>query len=91
MALALIPTWQFSDDPAVNYNVNPHVKFPAGVTQSTPQPLGTPIVQRMRPPVGVPGLGFFNSTWWVQRKWLALGAIGILGLAAGALAVKTLR
>lgn len=97
LALGLIPTWQFSDDPAINYNANPFVRFPPGVTQSTVQPLsglGTPIAEYMQTPVGVPGLsglGFFSSMWWTQRKWLALGVIGAAGVAAGVFAIKTLR
>jgi hypothetical protein len=39
-----------------------------------------------------PGLhGIFDSTWWVDRKWLAFGLVGLLGLGAAALATKVLR
>ncbi len=36
----MIPSWQFSQDPGVNIKLNPHVQFPPGWTQSTPQPVG---------------------------------------------------
>lgn len=39
MGLGLIPAWQFSMDPAVNYKINPNVVYPDGVYQTTPQPL----------------------------------------------------
>ena len=38
--LGLIPDWQFSTDPAVNPKLNPFVQWPAGVYQTTPQPIG---------------------------------------------------
>jgi hypothetical protein len=38
--LGMIPAWQFSQDPAVNPNINPNVVFPDGWTQSTVQPQG---------------------------------------------------
>lgn len=40
--LGLIPDWQFSDDPRVNINLNPHVQIPADwpYGQRTVQPVG---------------------------------------------------
>lgn len=38
--LGMIPSWQFSMNPAVNPKINPHVQFPEGVYQTTAQPLG---------------------------------------------------
>lgn len=40
IGLGIIPAWQFSMDPSVNPKINPAVKFPAGVYQTTVQPLG---------------------------------------------------
>lgn len=103
MALALIPSWQFSGDPAVNININPHLQMPAGMTQTTVQPiagsivasgdaqLGTPMARYLPKAVGVPGLGFFNTVWWQQRKWLALGLVGLLGVGGLLVAGKVLR
>lgn len=39
LSLGLIPSWQMSMDPAVNYKINPFVQYPPGVYQTTPQPL----------------------------------------------------
>lgn len=101
MALGIIPTYQFSADPSVNpFGVNPHVQFPAGMSQLTVQPvglyptsgdasLGTPMVSIEQPPVGVAGV--FETSWWQNRKWLAFGALGLLGIGIVALATKTLR
>ena len=115
--LGVIPTYQFSSDPAVNpYGVNPHVKFPQGWNQMTVQPvgqwptsgdanlqgLGLLMLDHEQAPAGVfspqqqifmaPGLGgVFDSAWWTQRKWLAFGLLGALGIGAAALAVKVLR
>lgn len=38
--LGMIPSWQFSDDPAVNPKINPHVVYPEGMYQTTVQPVG---------------------------------------------------
>lgn len=38
--LGIYPDWQYSGDPAVNPKINPNVKYPDGVYQTTPQPLG---------------------------------------------------
>jgi hypothetical protein len=101
ISLGLIPSWQFSQDPAINIGLNPRMAFPVGMNQLTVQPinnvipsgdgLGTPIARYLPKAVGVPGLGFFDSTWWVNRKWLALGILGVLGIGTAALAAKTLR
>lgn len=107
LALGLIPTWQFSDDPAVNININPHVKFPAGVNQLTPQPiglyptsgdanlqgLGITMAAWEKPPVGVPGFSgsMFTSSWWFNRRWLVMTLLGIAGVGAATFAIKTLR
>lgn len=104
--LGLVPTWQFSPDPAVNINLNPHVQFPPGMDQLTVQPvgpyptsgdanlqgLGITMASWEKPPVGVPGFsGVFETSWWQNRKWLAFGLLGVLGLGAAALATKVLR
>lgn len=105
MALALIPSWQFSQDPVVNINLNPALTFPPGVNQLSVQPFnnvvtsgdanlqgfGTPMASWLKPAVGVPGLGFFDTVWWQQRKWIVLGGLGIVGLAGLLLAGKFLR
>ena len=150
--LGIIPTYQFSSDPAVNpFGVNPHVQFPEGWNQMTVQPvgqyiqsgdqqlqglgynwwqpgywkpsvtarrsggqascptgcgydgtrcvctdvsrtfrgLGTPMVAWLPKPVGL--YGVFDSGWWQNRKWLALGLLGVVGAGAAAFAVKVLR
>ncbi len=37
--LGILPSYQYSEDPAVNFTkINPHVQFPPGMYQTTPQP-----------------------------------------------------
>lgn len=36
--LGLMPSWQYSEDPTVNPKINPHVIYPDGMYQTTPQP-----------------------------------------------------
>jgi hypothetical protein len=165
--LGMIPSWQFSMDPNVNPKINPHVTYPDGIYQTTPQPIG-PYYQgpelsgivgsggrrvadvplgawvitnqnafwagikqqideilltqkrkdeaaQYRPQSGSgsgsgsgamhgvagprvlisdPALGFsnpFDSWWWTNRKWVALGVFGVLGAAAIAGATAILR
>ncbi len=76
--LGLIPAWQFSPDPAVNTHLNPNVVFPDGVTQVTPQPLGPYFSGDYQQ------LGYTNpfaSAWWQNRKWIAAGVFGLVGVA----------
>ena len=103
--LGLIPQWQFSQDPRVNFNLNPHLTFPVGMNQLTVQPinnvvpsgdtnlqgLGITMAQYTKPGVGVKGLGIFSTWWWNNRKWIAFGALGVLGLAIAGVATKVLR
>lgn len=105
MALALIPSWQFSEDPAVNINLNPHLTFPPGMNQLTVQPinnvvpsgdanlqgLGITMASYEQRGVGVKGLGVFDTWWWNNRKWIAFGALGVLGLVVAGVATKVLR
>lgn len=105
LSLGIIPSWQFSQDPAVNLNLNPHMTFPVGMNQLTVQPinnvvasgdsnlqgLGITMARYAQPGVGVKGLGFFDSWWWNNRKWVAFGALGALGLAVAGVATKVLR
>ncbi len=148
LTLGLIPQWQFSHDPAINFNLNPHLMFPAGMNQLTVQPinnvvqsgdrdlqgrrlgarswfgakrgtcppgcaplrdgtcecydvartpsamngLGITMAEWMKPAAAGAGIsGVFDSWWWTNRKWLAFGAIGILGLAVAGVATKVLR
>lgn len=90
MTLGLIPDWQFSLDPNVNPKINPFVKYPDGVYQTTPQSWGPWFPEAInQPPSGVAGprvklLGGlqanpFDSWWWQNRKWLALGGVGAVG------------
>jgi hypothetical protein len=60
--------------------------------------LGTPMAAWAHKPAGVfktsgqpQFAGIFDTTWWGQRKWLAFGLVGILGLGAAAIATKVLR
>lgn len=59
MGLGLIPAWQFSMDPQINYKINPFVTYPDGVYQTTPQPL-YPYYQG---PEGGLGYSDFSSIW----------------------------
>ncbi len=87
LALGIIPQWQFSQDPAVNYNLNPVMTFPPGMNQLTVQPInnvvpsgdrdlqGLPLFRRTSRN-GVRGLGITMANW---MKPAAAGA-GISGL-----------
>jgi hypothetical protein len=66
--LGLIPSWQFSMDPAVNPKINPFVKFPEGVFQTTVQPLG-PYFSGMN---GLNGLGESSVA---SKIWAALSIV----------------
>jgi len=59
--LGIIPSWQFSMDPAVNSKLNPFVSFPAGMTQTTIQPLG-PYYSGPEGQLGGSGLGDVSDT-----------------------------
>lgn len=77
--LGLIPAWQFSDDPAINPKINPHVQFPEGWNQMTVQPQGA----FWQPPqVNLGGLGIFDSWAWNNRKPLVLGGLLLFATAA---------
>jgi hypothetical protein len=124
--LGLIPDWQFSNDPRINININPHVKIPSEwpYGQRTVQPLNyfvqgasgdplavtngltvTPDAQPMVAGARITGLGITRARWmpaphglgmfdsWAfrNRKWLVVGGIGLVGLAALAGASVLLR
>lgn len=105
ITLGLVPQWQFSQNPAVNRNINPHLMFPVGMNQLTVQPinnltpsgdanlqgLGITMAQYTTKGVGVKGLGIFDTWWWNNRKWLAFGTLGVLAIGAAAVATKVLR
>ena len=96
MQLGIIPNWQFNADPGINIKLNPHVQFPAGMNQMTVQPVVGPIDQwpstlsfRTWPDGrlvngqqlnGVFDVGFFDSWWWRNRKWLLLGGLTLAGV-----------
>jgi len=42
-------------------------------------------------PTPLRGLGLFDSAWWTNRKWIALGVLGSLGVGAAVIATKYLR
>ncbi len=76
--LGMIPDWQFSTDPKINFHLNPHVTYPEGWTQMTVQPVGPYYAP---PRIARPQLsGFFDSFGWTYRKPLILGGAAILGL-----------
>lgn len=77
----LIPSWQYSADPGVNIKLNPNVKFPPGWNQMTVQPA----------PMQLSGMEVFDSWAWLNRKWLVLGGVGLLGAAGIVGAVALLR
>ena len=35
----IVPSWNLSTDPVVNYHINPNVQFPPGIDQFTVQPV----------------------------------------------------
>lgn len=77
--LGMIPAWQFSQDPKVNYKLNPFVKYPDGWSQMTPQPVGPYYAP---PRIAQPNLGGMFDSWaWTNRKWIVLGGTAALGLA----------
>lgn len=86
--LGLIPTWQMSDDPKVNTNLNPFVQYPEGMNQQTAQPVGynpnwvSPANFISPPLAGLGMLDFFDSWAWRNRKWLVLGggSLALLGV-----------
>ena len=107
-SLGIIPSWQFSDDPAVNpVTWNPHLKIPEGMSQSSIQPfhpdipqsgdanlqgLGITMANWMQPAAAGAGIsGVFDSFWWTHRKWIAIGAISLLGIGIALFATKVLR
>jgi hypothetical protein len=87
--LGIVPQWLFSPDPAVNIRINPFVKMPAEWThgQRTVQPIGLVPAKT----TGVEGLGFFDTWWWTNRKTIALGTIGVLGIGLLVLVGKLLK
>jgi hypothetical protein len=91
VGLGLIPDWQFSPDPAINIAINPHVKIPSDwpMGQRTVQPIGLQGLgitmaswQQPRADLGAVNIGLFDGWAWRNRKWLVLGGVGLLGLAA---------
>lgn len=128
--LGLIPDWQFSDNPAININLNPHVQIPDNFPhgQRTVQPIGwfaenasgdplaptggltvTPdaslglgcgfhrpsavagarvaglgitMAHWAEPRADLKGIEIFDSWAWKNRKWLVIGGVGLVGLAA---------
>jgi hypothetical protein len=73
--LGLIPEWQFNQNPAQNPLLT-SMQFPQGMYQSTVQPIG-PYAG------GMNGLGIdnpFDSWWWQNRKWIALGTVTALAI-----------
>lgn len=100
LQLGLIPSWQFSDDPAENPLVT-NMQYPPGATQLTPQPYGTwmngdpgvTCTSRLggcahnRALAGNP----FNSWWWTNRRWVALAGVGLIGAALATLTAAVIR
>lgn len=82
MGLGLIPAYQFSSDPAVNFTkINPNVQYPPGVYQTTVQPIGPYYQQWYQPPASAgvagprvtlmgPGVQFLGpvkrQSWWTR-------------------------
>ena len=92
VGFGIIPIWQMSGDPAVNIKLNPHVQYPPGMTQMTVQPVvgdinnwPPQISARTWPNDNLQGpfdMGFFDSWWWRNRKWVLLGGIGLAAFGA---------
>ena len=92
--LGFIPSWQFSQDAQTNPALNPFVKFPEGMHQTTVQPVGPYYQSNMSghrvDMSGTGALGLapidtvnavFDSFWWKHRKALVVGGIAVAGLA----------
>lgn len=62
--LGMIPSWQFSNDPAINPKINPHVVYPSGMYQTTVQPVG-PYFSGMNGLSGLNGLSGMSTLWWL--------------------------
>ena len=99
--LGIIPDFQFRTPPynPEGFNYTSRLKFPAGMDQLTVQPvggyptnngLGITMAAYLPPRVGALS-GVFDSVWWQQRKWLAVGIVAVLGVGTAALAAKVLK
>jgi hypothetical protein len=99
--LGIIPSWQFDPNPAHNPMLNPHLVMPAGMDQLTVQPtggyptnngLGITMAAYLPPAAAGAGIsGPFDSSWWKNRKWLAVGVVSLLGIGTAVFAAKVLR
>jgi hypothetical protein len=101
--LGLIPSWQFSQDAAKNPALNPFVKYPEGVFQTTAQPIGPYFSSNMSGHrIALSGAtpattvvdqtnAMFDSWWWRNRKPLVVGGIALVGLSIAAGLVAILR
>lgn len=75
LTLGIIPQWQFSQDPAVNYNLNPNLTFPVGMNQLTVQPINNVVASG---DANLQGLGITMADW--ANKPVAVPG-GVAGLA----------
>ena len=75
--LGFIPSWQFSQDPAQNPNLTPFMQMPAGMYQTTVQPVG-PYMS------GMAGLGDGGDGMGLGEMSTAEIIFGILSTASAA-------
>lgn len=88
--LGIIPDFQFHKPPynPEGYNYTDKLQF----TSDVPNQLTVQPVFPNYPTSGdrdLQGVGAFDSWWWTNRKWIAIGTIAAVGL--GLLAAKALR
>ena len=98
--LGMIPDFQFYTSPysPEGYIYTDKLKFTTDVpNQLTVQPVGPYLqsgdanLQGLGVTMVQPLDGVFDSFWWTNRKWIAIGAVSALGLGLAALAAKVLR
>jgi hypothetical protein len=83
ISLGIIPDWQFSPDPTVNYNLNRNLVMPEGVMQTTVQPLNPTVFGTFGPGTsdrrGLAGLGITMVDPPLKRFVSSLGGGTVWG------------
>jgi len=93
MSLGYIPSWQFSQNAETNPRLNPHLKFPPGVYQTTVQPVGPYYASNMSGHFMTLGgtktlaaepveqiNAIYDSFWWRHRKVIIVGSLAAITL-----------
>jgi len=82
-----VADWQFSSDPNINLKLNPHLVYPNGVYQTTPQPIG-PYYQGSEGKgegLGYTTQRFANMPFPARGSLLGLGDISASQMTVGAI------